>query len=352
MKIVYLDRSNASITGGHKYNGAFLKYLSDYSELEVVTSPQCSAIYKKWKKLYAPIMELKHLRLMKKGDIVFWGDTTFKYHLILAYLSSYFKCVHSFIIIHHFPQFPKGLKGKYIKFLLFRYIEKCGNIIVPSPYTFDMANKYFPNKTILYIPIPFEKKYTCSNAYKKGEFLYVGTIEHRKGLHYLIEALGIIRSKNPAFVFSLNIVGKIVDESYYNMLMTKIVEYNLQNAISFKGRVSHEELESYYNETEIFTFPSMHEGYGIVLVEALNKGIPVIAFNNSAMPYTIKDGVNGFLADDKNAISFAEKIMLLTGNDKLRLKLQAGIQETIESLKTQEDFEKGIKVLYQSIQNH
>lgn len=351
MKIVYLDCPIVPITGGHKYNGAFLKYLSDYSGLEVVSSPNCSPIYKRWKKLYAPIVELKHLHLINKGDFVFWSDTAFKKHLILAYIISYFKDVHSFIIIHHFPQFSKGIKGKFIKVLLFRYVKKCGNIIVPSPYTFAMANKYFPNMTIHYIPIPFKKEYTCSHTYKKGSFLYVGTVDYRKGLHYLVEALGIIHNENPALIFSLNIVGKITEEIYYNMLMAKIIEYDLQDAIHFRGRVSNKELEVYYNEAEIFTFPSMHEGYGMVLVEALNKGIPVIAFNNSAIPYTVKDGINGFLAEDKNAKSFAEKIMLLTGNDELHLKLQTGIQETLKSLKTQEDFENNIRILYHSIQD-
>lgn len=351
MKIIYLDRSSVSITGGHRYNGTFLKYLSDYSELEIVTSPKCSTIYKRWQKMYAPITELKHLRLIKKGDVVFWSDTAFKYHFILAYLVSYFKHVHSYIIIHHFPQFSKGLRGKLMKFLLFRYIKNCGNIIAPSPYTFDMANKYFPNKNILYIPIPFKKEYIYTHTYKKGSFLYVGTVERRKGLHYLVEALGIIHRENPALGFSLNIVGKITEEAYYHLLIAKIIEYDLQDAIHFRGRVSNSELEAYYNEAEIFTFPSIHEGYGIVLIEALNKGIPIIAFNNSAMPYTVKDGINGFLAEDKNAKSFAKKIMLLTGNDELRLRLQAGIQETIESLKTQKDFENGIRVLSDSIQD-
>lgn len=345
MKVVCLGYGHGLITGGHKYNNAFREYLSHYSGLELVMTPSCSATYKGWRKLYAPIMELKHLCIIKNRDIVFWSDMSYKYHFFFALLVSRFKRVHSFVIVHHFPQFPDNIKGKFTERLLCSYITKCGNIIVPSPYTLDIANRQFPNKKILYIPIPFEKKYVCSHTHKKGNFLYVGTVEHRKGLIYLIDALGIIHRNHPALEFSLNIVGKVTEKTYYDKLLMKIDELNLQNFVHFRGRVSDEDLETYYNEAEIFTFPSLLEGYGIVLVEALNKGLPIIAFNNSAIPYTVKDGINGFLAENKNAESFAEKIMLLTGNDKLRAELQEGIQETIESLKTQVDFENGIKTL-------
>ena len=101
-----------------------------------------------------------------------------------------------------------------------------------------------------------------------------------------------------------------------------------------------------YQKAEIFTFPSLLEGYGIVLIEAFNNGLPIICFDNTAMPYTVKDGINGFVAKNKDARDMASKIQNLIGNVSLREKLQESIEDTVMHLKTQEDFEKGIKLFF------
>lgn len=346
MKIIYLDCKSISVTGGHKYNDAFMAYLSCYSGLEYITTPGCSDIYKGWRKILAPLFELKHLSRFKTGDLVFWGDTSFMYHFFLAAFAHLFKHLNSFIIIHHYIQFPHNIRGRLLQLFQKWYIELCGTIVVPSPYTLNSTRQLFPRKKVLYIPLPFEKKYEPSKDYRTGNLLYVGTIEERKGLLYLIEALSIFHQRKPNQHISLSIVGKVVDNKYSNLLQSRIEEYALSDMVVFRGRVSNEELELLYSQAEVFTFPSLLEGYGIVLVEALNRGVPIIAFNNSAMPYTIKNGCNGLLAENKNAVSFAEKMCLLIGNKALHTKLQDGIRESVAELKTQEDFEEGIRCLY------
>ena len=88
------------------------------------------------------------------------------------------------------------------------------------------------------------------------------------------------------------------------------------------------------------------EGYGIVLIEAFNNGLPIVCFDNTAMPYTVKNGINGFVAKNKDAKDMAEKIQRLMGNSKLRNHLQEGIKDTVENLKTITDFKKAIESFY------
>lgn len=346
MKIIYLDCPSLSVTGGHKYNDAFMSFLAGYSGLEYTKTPGCSESYFGWRKILAPLVELKHLSKLKKGDLVFWGDTSFMYHLLLALFACHFKHLNSFIIIHHYNNYPHSIKGRFLHAINKFYIMQCGTIVVPSPYTLDWAKKIFPRKKVLYVPLPFEKKYVPSTEYSIGNLLYVGTIEKRKGLHYLIEALSIYRKQKPGQRISLDIVGKVIDKGYYDLLNRKIEDYHLSEIVHFRGRVSDDQLEKLYRKADVFAFPSLLEGYGIVLVEALSRGVPIIAFDNSAMPYTVKDQVNGLLAENKNASSFADKLLSLVGNSSLRLELQKGIKESVEALKTQEDFEHGIRDLY------
>ena len=348
MKIVFLNYHKRPITGGHRYNDAFLDYLTEISGATVVTTPNCSAIYPSWLKPLSPLLELKRLKLFSRHSMVVWGDTTHNYHFLLALLARFFKGLKSVIIIHHFL-YDKESKHTIQSFIYFQYLKQIRTIIVPSPYTLDLARSYFPEKEIFYIPLPFKKEYTPSDRYEEGCFVYVGTVEPRKGLIYLIEALGIIKQQEPNKRFTLTIVGEVVDRHYAQQLISQAEQLNIRDDVILKGRVSDEELNDYYQRAEIFTFPSLLEGYGIVLIEAFSRGVPVVCFNNSAMPYTVKDGINGLVAENRDAQSLAEKIMLLSGNQSLRKKFQEGIAKTMQELKTQEDFESGVRDMFESI---
>jgi len=352
MRIIYLDYQTKSITGGHKYNDAFLDYLKGLSGEAIIKTPSCAAMYSSWRKLLSPFMELKRFRLFKRNSLVFWGDTSYKHHFLLAMLAVLFKKIHSSIIIHHFSYLgEKGLKRYMMIIPQYIYISFFDDIIVPSPYTFDVAKKLFPRKTIYYIPLPFKHNFSVSNDYEKGNLLYVGTIDKRKGLKYLIEAIALIKRERNDFDFNLNIVGKITEQAYYQGILEQIRMQGVEDKVKFLGRVSDEQLEECYKKAELFVFPSLLEGYGIVLVEAMSKGLPIIAFDNSAIPYSITDGENGLLAKNKDSQSFADKLIEIYGNIPYRHQLQKGMKETINRLKTKEDFETGIRDYYSVIRN-
>ncbi len=350
MNVVFLNYHQRSLTGGHQYNDAFLDYLSEISGTTIIKTPSCSALYPSWLKPLSPFLELKRLSLFSRNSVVFWEDSAHKYHYLLALITRLVKHVKSVVIIHHFPfLIENGWKLKLQQFFYSQYLKQIETIIVPSPYTLDLAQQLYPQKNIIYIPLPFKQAYCPSDQYEEGCFVYVGTVEPRKGLIYLIEALGIIKQQVPNKRFTLHIVGEVVDRHYAHQLITRAEQLNIRDDVVLKGRVSDEELNDYYQRAEIFTFPSLLEGYGIVLIEAFCRGVPVVCFNNSAMPYTVKDGINGLVAENRDAQSLAEKIMLLSGNQSLRKKFQEGIAKTMQELKTQEDFESGVRDMFESI---
>lgn len=351
MKIMYLSHHEVAVTGGHKYNEAFEKYLAKISGVDIVSTPSCAKKYKGWRKIYSPFAELKHLKNFGDYSLVMFGDTTFKHHFLLAMFNKWFVRSQTTMIIHHFLFIGQhGIGAKIQKWLMCKYTSMMDSIIVPSPYTMDVAKGLFPKKKIYYIPLPFEKKFKKSSEYEIGNFLYVGTVEERKGLSYLIEALSQLDNKKK---IRLNIVGKIANEKYYDELKKLIKGLGLNENVCFHGRISDEKLKECYQKAEIFTFPSLLEGYGIVLVEAFNNGLPVICFDNTAMPYTVKDGVNGLIAKNKDSKDFAAKIELLSGNKELRERLLLGVESSVNQLKTRADFEQGINAFYDEIfENH
>ena len=345
--IVYLDHHEASVTGGHKYNDAFETYLEKLTGIKFQSTPPCAQKYKGLKKIFSPFAELKYLKIFSKDTLVMFGDTSFKHHFLLSLCNKWVTRAKSTMIVHHFSFVgKKGVSWKLNKWLMCKYTSLMDNIIVPSPFTLDVAKSLFPNKKIFYVPLPFDHKFVKSSNYEVGNLLYVGTIEERKGLSYLIDAISMLENKSSV---KLNIVGKVVDQVYYDNLKQQISVLGLTENVNFLGRVSDETLTECYRKAEIFTFPSLLEGYGIVLIEAFNNGLPIICFDNTAMPYTVKDGINGFVVKNKDTKDMASKIQLLMGNVLLREKLQGGIEDTVMHLKTQEDFEKAIESFFQYV---
>ena len=88
--IIYLDHHVKSITGGHKYNDAFEAYLEEISGIKILDTPCCANKYRGWRKISSPFAELRLLRLFKKDTLVFFGDTSFKHHFLLAVLNTFF----------------------------------------------------------------------------------------------------------------------------------------------------------------------------------------------------------------------------------------------------------------------
>lgn len=336
-KILYLGRPSVVITGGQKYNEDVINVIEKYCDCEIVSKYKPQESYVGCPKFLIPFAELRLLSTIRKCDYVFWGDMLYKYHFLLLLITRIFTKTKCLEIVHHYSFLAlKGYQRIFKEVCERTYNSLMHYIIYPNPYIFDMGVKWNSKHKIVYIPTHIHKRVYNDVTPRKYELLYVGTVEHRKGIHLLLQSLNIIKQKFPNI--KLNIVGKAAPTIYVNSLKTYVSEQGLTNNINFAGRVSDEELNLYYKSAYIFVFPSLLEGYGLSIVEAMQYGLPVVAFDNSAMPYTIKDGINGYLAEDKNYFQFADKVLAILQNDKLREKMHQGAYHTIEQVKGYEDF--------------
>lgn len=246
------------------------------------------------------------------------------------------------ITIHHHFNFEieNGIRKLVHRFLELSFLKMVDYTIIPSPYINDLYPSLLPNKKSYYAELSTQDDiHNIQNKKNKIEekmiILYVGTIEYRKGLTYLIDALHILKDtykKN----FKCFIVGKSEEECYKTNLKGKIREFNLVNEVEFTGRVTEEEKNDYYKMANCFVFPSLHEGYGMVLLEALSYGLPLVVFNNSAMPYTANEK-NGIIVENKNALRMAEALNTLIEDNEYRQSLSDGAITYIKSKRTIKD---------------
>ena len=153
-------------------------------------------------------------------------------------------------------------------------------------------------------------------AEKQPRLLFVGRLIERKGVPYLIEALAELRRELPA---TLDIVGT---GSQQPALERLAADLGVSDAIRFLGRVDDRELAALYTACDAFVLPSIvdrhgdTEGLGVVLLEAMSYGRPVVATDVGGIPDIVRHEQTGLLVPQKDARALAEALRrLLTDPD-------------------------------------
>ena len=99
---------------------------------------------------------------------------------------------------------------------------------------------------------------------------------------------------------------------------------------SFLGAVDHERLPLFYSAADVCVVPSFYESFGLVALEAMACGTPVVASRVGGLAGTVRDGETGYLIPWRCPEPFAERIELLLGNDELRTAFGTAAREAVE----------------------
>ncbi len=158
----------------------------------------------------------------------------------------------------------------------------------------------------------------ASKADKEDYLLYVGANEDRKNISLLIDALAELLPKHPSL--KLYLVGyNFGDQANQHTirLQNRIVELKVEGSVVFKGFVDDVEKLKLYYSAKAFVFPSLYEGFGLPILEAMQAGCPVVALRNSSIPEVVGDAA--ILA--KNDAEFIDGIEELLVDGKKRNEL-------------------------------
>lgn len=240
------------------------------------------------------------------------------------------------IVHHHFLyEGVGGIRRRYYKLLETHFLRAASTVVIPSPFILDKCRAMFPGGNFTYWQIPFEKSAAAAApSPRPGRLLYIGTVERRKGVDLLVEAMSLLKKRGVEC--SLRAVGKIKDEAMYRELADRVTAESLD--VEFLGFVDDSVKARLVAGADVFVFPSRQEGYGMALCEAMTDGLPVVCFDNSAMPYTVRDGANGFLVPDGDTAAFADRVARIVTDRPLRARLSQGALDTAGGLMTPERF--------------
>jgi glycosyltransferase involved in cell wall biosynthesis len=204
------------------------------------------------------------------------------------------------------------------------------------------------------IGVPEEKMAVIPNGIDLGEFkqlpagdpfrkrldikenekivLTVGRLEKIKGFQYLIRALPSIIKE----VGSTRLVIAGPDFNYGGKLKKLTEETNVQDHVTFYGPINGKEKFEAFSAADVVAVPSLYEGFGMLLLEAMAAGKPLVATNTGAAPEIIQDGKNGILASPGDAEDLAGKIIKLLSDDQLMHLVGQESRKTVEAF----DWEK------------
>ena len=185
----------------------------------------------------------------------------------------------------------------------------------------------------LFRPIPMdEARERLDICERKHMVLFVGRIERLKGIDTLLEAMAIVVQDLPNWQeeICVCIVGgdasedsAIVDKEMQRLQDLR-AELGIADLVTFLGAQAQDALPDHYSAADVVIMPSYYESFGMVALEAMACGTPVIASQVGGLSFTVQDGVTGFLVPDRDPPALAEKITLLLKEKVLRNKL--GIQ--------------------------
>lgn len=184
---------------------------------------------------------------------------------------------------------------------------------------------------------PIDKKIFNISSLKKKQkriILFVGRLSPEKGLRYLLLAMPkVIEDFLDA---KLVIIGEGREK---DNLLRLAESLNIENCVSFEGKIPNCELPKFYSRAIVTIIPSLNEGGGPkVLLESLACGTPVIGTRTGRMTEIIVDGYNGFLIEPKNQNQIEESIKKLFSDKKLLIDFSNNARHSVERF----SWERGI----------
>ena len=184
--------------------------------------------------------------------------------------------------------------------------------------------------TARFYPIPKDEAQEAINIPCNNRLLlFVGRIEPLKGLPNLICALDLIRKSNDPVsnCYCLVVIGGDPDASSETMTeeMARVKmlckELEVDDLVVFLGKKSQETLPYYYSAADVLIMPSYYESFGMVALEAMACGTPVIASQVGGLPFLVKNGETGFVVPGGSPEALVDPLMALMTQPELRAKM-------------------------------
>ena len=236
---------------------------------------------------------------------------------------------------------------------LYRFQFKNSYVILLSPLLYPDVEKYIKKEKVFFcaygIPDVCDTHIDLLNTIRKTnsvpKILFLSNMMEQKGVYILLKACKILLDRGVSYkTYFIGAPADVSETDFNNFTHNN----NLQNNAIYVGKKYNEKKSIFYKQANIFAFPTFYhnETYGIVNLEAIQFGLPIISTNEGAIEDIVENGINGFIVPQKNTEALAEKLEHLINNLDICSEMGRIGRKKYEERYTLEIFEKNfIKIL-------
>lgn len=259
------------------------------------------------------------------------------------------------LAFHHYPEQYPGMKQRYLRAMTRQSVRRATRVIAVSEATRqDIISVYDiePARVVTVPngvddgmrPLPSEdvQAFREEQGLPEHFFLFLGTLQPRKNIAALVRAYA---TASMGVDWPLVIAG--AKGWQYEQIYAQVQDLGLEDRVHFAGHVPGEQLAHWYSAATILVYPSLYEGFGLPLLEAMACGTPVIGSNVSSLPEVIGDA--GVQVDPRNVPALAEAMLRLAADGELRQQLSRRGLERAASFTWREAASKTVDVYRQVI---
>ena len=255
---------------------------------------------------------------------------------------------------HYLPVAQDFAKDMTVKFSS-KFCNDCDHVIVPAQETHDLISTYGISTPISVIPtgVPLHKFVKEEGNWLRKHYpipaenkilLFVGRLTKEKNLDFLINTFRQVHEQRPLTTLVITAQGPL--ESHLKQTASDL-GLNLGQDILFTGAVPYETLVQVYYAADLFVFSSLTETQGLVLIEAMAAGLPVVAVRASGVQEMVDDGLDGILTgldinelagaiikvlDDEKLYQFLKTNALLKARAMSSESMALKVEEVYESI--------------------
>jgi glycosyltransferase involved in cell wall biosynthesis len=255
--------------------------------------------------------------------------------------------------------FAPGIKGaifSFYHFLILPTLARLSDVITCASLDY-VKNSFLagyyqknPNKfQETYFGVDIKKFKIIANEQPENgkNVLFVGGLDDSrldKGLDVLIRAVKKLKEKKYNDIF-LTVIGNGNKKDYYRQVAA---ESGLEKSVNFTENINDDELVKYYNRCDIFVLPSKNRGeaFGLVLLEAMSCGKPIIASDLPGVRSVFENGRQGLLAKPGDDQDLAQKLEIIFSDKKKAEEMGLQGKKLVEEKYTWENIGKKLEIIY------
>jgi glycogen synthase len=171
----------------------------------------------------------------------------------------------------------------------------------------------------------------------RRRLLFVGRLERRKGIHVLLDVLPRLLDRHPNWQCDLVGDNTVTAESgltFEALFRNEHPGASWMGRVAFHGAVSDEEIHRFYRQANLFVAPSLFESFGLIYLEAMQYGVPVVGCDAGGVPEVVAHESHGLLVPPGDAAALASALDRLMQDDELRTRFGRAASESVKTHRT------------------